>query len=129
IFQRTPNLTIPMRQEKLSKEENARLKAEKYQDWLDGRERNFAGFEFDFYPKAAADCTPEERDAVFREVWQTGAFNWWLGNLNDVLVNPESNLAQYNFWRDETRKRIKNPALREVLAPTMPPHPIPPKPP
>jgi len=123
IFQRTPNLTIPMRQEKLSKEENARLKAEKYQDWLDGRERNFAGFEFDFYPKAAADCTPEERDAVFREVWQTGAFNWWLGNLNDVLVNPESNLAQYNFWRDETRKRIKNPALREVLAPTMPPHP------
>lgn len=123
IFQRTPNLTIPMRQAKISKEENARLKAEKYQDWLDGRERNFAGFEFDFYPKAAADCTPEERDAVFREVWQTGAFNWWLGNLNDVLVNPEANLAQYNFWRDETRKRIKNPALHEVLAPTMPPHP------
>lgn len=123
VFQRTPNLTIPMRQKKISKDENAKLKEENYQAWLDARENNFAGFEFDFYPKAAADCTPEEREAVFREVWETGAFNWWLGNFNDVLANPESNLAQYNFWRDETRKRIKDPALHEVLAPTAPPHP------
>ncbi len=123
VFQRTPNLTIPMRQEKISKKENARIKEELYEKWFAAREENFAGFEFDFYPKAASEVSVEERQRVFEEIWEVGAFNWWLGNFNDVLANPESNNAQYDFWREKTRKRIVDPTLHELLAPTQPPHP------
>jgi cyclohexanone monooxygenase len=123
VFQRTANLTIPMRQHVISKEENAKLKEEKYAEFFDVRGKTFAGFEFDFYPKGAAEVDEEERRRVFEEVWEQGAFNWWLGNFNDVLVNPESNSAQYAFWREQTRKRIKKPELYEILAPTQPPHP------
>ncbi|MFG1347877.1 NAD(P)/FAD-dependent oxidoreductase [Xanthobacter autotrophicus DSM 431] len=122
VFQRTANLTIPMRQQKISKAENARLK-EKYPEMFATRARTFAGFEFDFLPHGAMEVSEEERQATFRKVWKTGAFNWWLGNFNDVLVNEDANNAQYSFWREETRKRIKNPALHEKLAPTNPPHP------
>lgn len=122
VFQRTPNLTIPMRQRKLSKAENAKMKAH-YGEVFDTRRRTFAGFEFDFYPRSWAESSQGEREATFKEIWETGAFNWWLGNFNDVLANPAANRAQYDFWRDETRKRIKKPELVELLAPTDPPHP------
>lgn len=122
VFQRTANLTIPMRQQKISKEENAKLK-ERYPEMFAIRAKTFAGFEFDFLPNGAMEVSEEERQTTFRRVWETGAFNWWLGNFNDVLVNEDANNAQYTFWREETRKRIKNPALHEKLAPTNPPHP------
>ncbi len=122
VFQRTPNLTIPMRQKKLSKADNAKMKAH-YPEILATRGHTFAGFEFDFYPKSYEESSEEERQKAFKEIWETGAFNWWLGNFNDVLANPEANRAQYDFWRDETRKRIHKPELVELLAPTDPPHP------
>ena len=37
--------------------------------------------------------------------------------------NEETNRAAYNFWRDKTRARIKDPAVAEILAPTEPIHP------
>lgn len=36
----------------------------------------------------------------------------------------EANDEAYKFWRDETRKRIKDPKKRMILAPDEPPHPI-----
>lgn len=122
VFQRTANLTIPMRQEKISKEENAKLK-KIYPELFEKRKRTFAGFEFDMLPKGALDLSEDERRAQYEEVWKEGAFNWWLGNFNDVLMNQEANDTQYAFWREETRKRIRKPELLEKLAPTVAPHP------
>ncbi|MDD9722822.1 NAD(P)/FAD-dependent oxidoreductase [Cognatishimia sp. D5M38] len=123
VFQRTPNLTIPMRQKKLSKADNVQMKAH-YPEIFETRPRTFAGFEFDFHPRTWAESSEEERKATFQEIWEMGAFNWWLGNFNDVLSNPAANRAEYDYWRDQTRKRIKKPELIELLAPTDPPHPF-----
>lgn len=122
IFQRTPNLTIPMRQHKISAEDN-QLHKDKYPELFEMRKKSFAGFEFDFIPKSALEVSDEERRETYEEIWAQGAFNWWLGVFNDVLTNREANQTQYEFWRDQTRKRIKDPALYEKLAPTIPPHP------
>jgi cyclohexanone monooxygenase len=122
VFQRTPNLTIPMRQVKISAEENAKHK-EQYPEIFETRKQTFAGFEFFMLDKGAMEVSEEERQETYKKVWEQGAFNWWLGNFNDVLVNQEANDTQYAFWRDETRKRIKDPVLQEKLAPTVPPHP------
>jgi cation diffusion facilitator CzcD-associated flavoprotein CzcO len=38
-------------------------------------------------------------------------------------VNEQSNRAAYDFWREKTRARIKDPAVAEILAPAEPLHP------
>lgn len=57
-------------------------------------------------------------------MWEKGSFHFWIGTFDDVLFNEEANATAYNFWRDKTRARIKDPVLAEKLAPTMPPHPF-----
>ncbi|MGW5301663.1 flavin-containing monooxygenase [Rhodococcus aetherivorans] len=123
VFQRTPMIALPMRQRKLTDEENAKDK-ETYPERMARRNHHFAGFDFDFLDKGAADVTPEERDAEFQRLWDIGGFVPWLGNFNDLLFNEDSNRAFYRFWRDETRKRITREDLWEDLAPTEPPHPF-----
>jgi len=123
VFQRTPNLTIPMRQEKLSKEDNQVLK-ETYPECFNRRQETFAGFDFDFLPKGALEVSDRERSDTYERLWQTGGFTWWLGTFNDVLFNKEANDTQYAYWRDQTRKRIKDPILQEKLAPMVAPHPF-----
>ncbi|ETT25288.1 cyclohexanone monooxygenase [Rhodococcus aetherivorans] len=123
VFQRTPMIALPMRQRKLTDEENAKDK-ETYPERMAQRNHHFAGFDFDFLDKGAADVTPEEREAEFQRLWDIGGFVPWLGNFNDLLFNEDSNRAFYRFWRDETRKRITREDLWEDLAPTEPPHPF-----
>lgn len=122
VFQRTPNLTIPMRQRKISKDENAKLK-EGYPERFANREQTFAGFDFDFLENGALEVSDDERQETYKKLWQEGGFIWWLGTYNDVFFNDEANDTQYAFWRDETRKRISDPELAEKLAPTVKPHP------
>jgi cation diffusion facilitator CzcD-associated flavoprotein CzcO len=42
---------------------------------------------------------------------------------NDLFINEQSNHAAYDFWRDKTRARIKDPAIADILAPMEPLHP------
>ncbi len=123
VFQRTPMIALPMRQRNLSPEENAQEKAT-YAERMKLRNTTFAGFDFDFLDRAVPDVTPEERDAEFERMWETGGFVPWLGNFNDIFFNEDSNRAFYDFWRDKTRERIANKELWEDLAPTEPPHPF-----
>ena len=41
----------------------------------------------------------------------------------DMLFDLKANDEAYKFWRDETRKRIKDPKKQELLCPTVAPHP------
>jgi cation diffusion facilitator CzcD-associated flavoprotein CzcO len=123
LFQRTPNLAIPMGQRKLTPADQAAIKAG-LPERFETRGNTFAGFDFDFMPTNAVDLTPEERTAGYERLWQAGGFRFWLAVYQDTLFDPKSNDYAYAFWRDKTRARIKNPALAEKLAPTTPPHPF-----
>jgi hypothetical protein len=41
----------------------------------------------------------------------------WVGSFNDILTNEQSNRAAYDFWRDKTRARIKDPATGKMITP------------
>ncbi len=122
VFQRTPMLALPMRQRPLSAADNERMKKD-YPARFARRAETFGGFDFDFRDEAALAVSPQKRNAVYEELWEQGGFPFWLGTFNDVLMNPEANRTAYDFWRDQTRRRIKNKKLVEKLAPTEPPHP------
>jgi cation diffusion facilitator CzcD-associated flavoprotein CzcO len=123
VFQRTPNMALPMRQQKLDDNTVRRMK-EKYPEMFDRRAKTFAGFDYDVLAKSALEVSDDERQATFERLWEIGGFAPWIGSFNDILLNEEANHAAYKFWRDKTRPRINDPAVAEILAPTEPIHPF-----
>ena len=121
VFQRTPNLALPMQQRKMTKEEQDELKA-KYPQYYKDRMKTFAGFLFDWSTKKTFDDGPEEREKFYQELWDLGGFQFWVGNYKDLLYFKDPNREAYNFWAKKTRERIHDPRKRDILAPLEPPH-------
>lgn len=121
VFQRTPNLALPMRQEKLSKEEQEKRKKD-YPEIYKNRMTTFAGFPYDFVERNTFDDSPEEREKFYEKLWENGGFEYWLATYKDMLFDMKANEQAYNFWAKKTRARISNPVKRDILAPLTPPH-------
>lgn len=45
-----------------------------------------------------------------------------MGLYNNHTVDPKANREVYNFWREKTLKRIRDPKKRALLAPEEPPY-------
>ncbi|KAF9068549.1 FAD dependent oxidoreductase [Rhodocollybia butyracea] len=121
VFQRTPNMALPMQQTNLTKEiqdEEKKL----YPTVHRRRRQTAAGYPYDMFPKKLFDASPEERLLLLEEIWRTGGFSFILANFNDILTNPTANEEVYAFWRQKVSARLKNPELQEKLAPKIPPH-------
>ncbi len=122
VFQRTPNMYLPMGQETYSKADNVAMKNE-LPDRFKRRAETFGGFDMDLIPTSGLDVSDEEREQTFERLWAAGGFSFWLGNFHDIFSNETVNRAAYDFWLKKTRARIKDPILAEKLAPLEPPHP------
>ena len=116
VFQRTPNLALPMRQRKLDDDTIRRMK-DGYPQAYQKRRTTFGGFDYQFLDKSASEVSEDERRATFERVWEIGGLAPWVGSFNDILTDERSNRAAYDFWRDKTRARINDPVVAEMLAP------------
>ena len=123
VFQRTPNLALPMRQRKLTKEEQDIAKKD-YPDFFKNRMTTYGGFSFNSYQRKTFDDTQEQRQAFYEKLWQKGGFEFWLASYGDMLRDIKANREAYDFWVTKTRARIHDPAKRDILAPLEPPHPF-----
>ncbi|OCK81840.1 cyclohexanone monooxygenase [Lepidopterella palustris CBS 459.81] len=123
VFQRTPNLAVPMGKKPLTREEQQNAKVH-YKRLFELRERCFGGFLFSFSEKNTFDDSPEEQEAFFQELWDHGGFAFWLGTYKDNLFNLKANRVAYDFWARNVRNRIGDPRKRDLLAPLEPPHPF-----
>ncbi|QVM09278.1 hypothetical protein D8B26_003941 [Coccidioides posadasii str. Silveira] len=123
VFQRTPNLALPMRQGKLTPEEQESRKPT-YPEFYRNRLQTFGGMRYTFLEKHTADATAKEREAFFEQLWTNGGFQFWLGGYGDMLFGLEANRHAYDFWAKKTRERIKDPRKRDILAPLEPIHPF-----
>lgn len=121
VFQRTPNLCLPMQQASLTAKEQDDRK-EDYEQFFRDRKTTFAGFPFDFVQKNTADDSPEDREKFFEQLWQEGGFKLWLATYKDMLFDKEANRHHYDFWAKKTRARINDSAIADILAPLEPPH-------
>lgn len=121
VYQRTPNLAIPMRQRRNDKAyENSRKP--NYDKVFEKTVKDgLAGFEFAFDPRSALEVSPEEREAHFQHCWEQGGFQFWCATFHDVWTNEEADKYQYEFWRKNVLKRITRPEMRELLAPAKAP--------
>ncbi|MFI5801070.1 flavin-containing monooxygenase [Streptomyces sp. NPDC051677] len=123
VFQRTPNLALPMGQRKLTSEDNEALR-QNLPERFRTRYEAFAGFDFDFIPQNATEVSDEERLATYERMWQEGGFPLWLGNYQDILADEAASRTFYDFWRAKVHARVKDPETAELLAPATPPHPF-----
>ncbi len=124
VFQRSPVMAIPMRQQRLDPAEQ-RLAKSGYPATF--RRRNASPSSFHDIQRlelGALEVSDAERVAVYEEAWRKGGFHFWAGTFNDILLDERANRTAYDFWRDHIRQRIDDPAVAELLAPTDPPYPF-----
>ncbi|KAK3169207.1 hypothetical protein OEA41_008590 [Lepraria neglecta] len=123
VFQRSPNMAIPMGKRDLTAEEQNQLKP-LYPQLFALRERNFGGYHFDFAEQNVFDVPTEEREAFYEKLWRRGGFSFWLGNYKNYLYDMKANRDVYNFWVKKIRARVHDPRKRELLCPLEPPFPF-----
>ena len=123
VFQRSPNMAIPMGKRDLTAEEQNRLKP-LYPQLFALREKNFGGYHFDFAEQNVFDVPAAEREAFYEQLWRRGGFSFWLGNYKDYLYDVEANRDVYDFWVKKIRARVHDPRKRELLCPLEPPFPF-----
>ncbi|POS72229.1 HK97 family phage prohead protease [Diaporthe helianthi] len=121
VFQRTPNLAIPMGKRPLTVEEQTASK-QWYHRFFEMRERTFGGFLYTFSEKNTFEDSPEERETFYQSLFDHGGFVFWLANYKDYYKNAEANKEAYNFWAKTVRSRIGDPRKRDILAPLKMPH-------
>jgi cation diffusion facilitator CzcD-associated flavoprotein CzcO len=121
VFQRTPNMSLPMGQVDYKPPEQTLPRAA-YPDLYDGRKDSFSGFNFNFLPRATFDDSPEERQKTYEALWSEGDFKFWLATYYDMLFTKEANHEAYKFWRDRTRAKIDDTKVAEILAPMEQPY-------
>ena len=124
VFQRTPILALPMQQQALDEASQRAMKAH-YPEWFRRRAQSAGGlFDIAADERSALEVSPRERLEVFESAWQKGGFHFWVGTFSDILLDKEANQLAYDFWREKTRARIKDPVMADKLAPMVPPHPF-----
>ena len=120
VFQRTPVVALPMRQEILDPASQT-LAKEDYPELFRQRATNASSLiNIVALKQGAVDVSPDERLDRFEWAWAAGGFQFWTGTYSDILTNPESNRLAYDFWRAKTHERIEDARLAECLAPQAP---------
>jgi hypothetical protein len=89
VFQRTPNMALPMRQVQYNPPTQA-LPREAYPDLFSHRKDSFSGFSFSFIPRTTFADTAEQRRQVYEKLWAEGDFQFWLATYCDMLFDREA---------------------------------------
>ncbi|KAJ5805349.1 hypothetical protein N7474_011236 [Penicillium riverlandense] len=121
VFQRTPNLALPMKQKSLDSAAQSQMLVET-REMFNSCQSTFGGMPHADSTKAFSDYSSVECEKMLGELYDKGGFHFW-GGLADLLVNTEANRFAYGVWAKRVRARVHDPVKRDLLAPLEPPHP------
>lgn len=116
VFQRTPAFSMPSGNKPLDEVHE--------RDWKDNyamRRKQMLdtyGVSLIEYPtKTAAECTPEEQQAILENGWNSKSAFQLMVAFTDVMTNPEANSVVSEFARNKIRSIVKDPETAEALCP------------
>jgi cyclohexanone monooxygenase len=124
VFQRTPVTALPMQQQQITPEQAAASKADYPEIFVTRNTPPGSMHDMVRRGDSALTATKAERDAVFAEAWEAGGFHFWFATFADVVTDLDANRLAYDYWRDNTRARIEDPEVADLLAPMEPPYPF-----
>ncbi|MFT6582616.1 MAG: cyclohexanone monooxygenase [Alphaproteobacteria bacterium] len=115
VFQRTPNYSIPSRNEPMTPEYS--------HSWKDGYQEKRAEMRYapngvlrELNDKPALVVSNDERQATYEARWEIGG-SGFLASFNNLLTSQEANDTACEFVRDQIRNIVKDPETAELLAP------------
>ncbi|SJZ31148.1 Predicted flavoprotein CzcO associated with the cation diffusion facilitator CzcD [Enhydrobacter aerosaccus] len=117
VFQRTPNWCTPLRNSRISPEEMEKIRA-RYDDIFRRCRETWGCFIHTADQRNAMDLTPEEREAVFEELYNQPGFSFWQGNFRDALIDKAANDEMTRFVVKKIRARVKDQKIADKLIPT-----------
>ena len=115
VFQRTPQYSLPARNRPLTEEELTRYR----EDWDDLRMSmcKRGGWPFKTTRRRAADHTPEERRALYEQLWEKGGIHLIIDSFVGVVVDKDLNDEVSEFVRDKMREIVRDPDTADKLMP------------
>ncbi|MBK8959017.1 MAG: NAD(P)/FAD-dependent oxidoreductase [Proteobacteria bacterium] len=116
VFQRSANYACPLRNSKISDEEQAGIKA-RYDEIFERCRRTFASFMQESDPRKTFEVSEEERYRFYEEVWAMPGFHKWFGLFHDIMTDDAANESYAEFVRGKIRERVKDPKVAELLTP------------
>jgi len=116
VFQRTANYCAPLRNGLIDDETQREIKAN-YPEIFRICNETAGSFMHEFDPRSATEVSPEDRHALYENLWQEPGFAKWLSNFSDVNVPGEVNEEYAEFVRNKIRERIHDPVVAEMLVP------------
>jgi len=116
VFQRTPNYSIPARNEPLSKKESAEIKR-RYAEIRERCRASDGGFPFAPSERMAQDYSAAERDEIYEELWQLGGFRILLCSFAELTIDEFTNETVAEFIRKKIREMVDDPKVAEQLLP------------
>jgi cyclohexanone monooxygenase len=120
VFQRTPNFSVPARNEPLDPDTQRRVKVG-YAERRRKARQSRAGLPSDPPQQGALDVSPEERQRVYEALWQQGGVGF-LGAFTDLRTSAAANETAAEFVRAKIRETVRDPAVAAALTPRT--HPI-----
>ncbi len=116
VFQRTAQYSLPARNRPLAKEELDQARA----DWEQLRTsmRYRGGWPFKTSRRRASEATPEERHALYEQLWAQGGIHLAINSYAGVLSKKALNDEVSEFVRGKIREIVKNPETAEKLMPS-----------
>ena len=118
VFQRTPQFSIPARNQPLSDDEQREIKAD-YRGFRQANHEMLGGFgsRYPWNTASALEATHEERLSEYESRWEIGGFTF-LGAFGDTARSAEANGHAADFVREKIRAVVADPDVAAKLMPT-----------
>ncbi|WP_323042837.1 NAD(P)/FAD-dependent oxidoreductase [Gemmobacter sp.] len=116
VFQRTPNFSVPARNQPLGPETVHWWKSQYPALRRKARETMRSGTIYDLPSRAALEVSPEDLRAEFEARWAKGGANFAYA-FSDLILDERANALAADFVRDKIRETVADPATAEALCP------------
>ena len=116
VFQRTPNYSVPARNQKMTEEYAQSWKQDYPRFRKEARETTRSGILYDFPKQGALEVDDAARQAEYEARWEKGGTNF-ASAFNDLLIDDEANFTAAEFVRERIREIVKDPDTAETLCP------------
>jgi cation diffusion facilitator CzcD-associated flavoprotein CzcO len=116
VFQRTPQYSIPARNNPIDPEVVREARA----NWESIRAKMHAsplGSHYVPSTRSALEDSSERRQVVYEELWQTGGLRLLFDSYADILTNKEANRTLSDFVKAKIRAIVRDPATAAKLMP------------
>jgi cation diffusion facilitator CzcD-associated flavoprotein CzcO len=117
VFQRTPNFSLPARNEPLTPDAQAEVKAG-YRALRDEARSSFSAIAVAAPTELALEVDPAERRRRYEAAWARGGLMSMTTTFRDLIVDKAANDTAAEFIRSKIREIVVDPDVAQALTPT-----------